>query len=153
MASRAEALQERGLQTIIGGIGQLAKQDLNRRQRALQGMKFEENLRKQGYKVTPEQSQRIAELAGKLDAPGLSKLFGEIRGKGLLGSIVFKRTVPQKKIEMLTEFALKNGLILFGNNRLRDNLIWLCPPLIITKNEIDFALEIINKAFQSIFKK
>ena len=78
-------------------------------------------------------------------------VIGEIRGKGLLGSIVFKRTVPLKKIEMVTEFAFDNGLILSGNNRLRDNLIWLCPPLIISEDEINFAVDVIFKAFNKAF--
>ncbi len=75
---------------------------------------------------------------------------GEIRGKGLLKSIVFKKDVPKKSVELIIDHSLKMGLFLYGNFRHKDIFIWLCPPLIITNDEIDFAVDTISKSIEKV---
>lgn len=74
-------------------------------------------------------------------------VIGELRHKGLCGSIVFRKG---EVMESITNEALKMGLILMGNNRVRDNLIWIDPPLVINKDDIDFAVDVIFKAFKNV---
>ena len=101
-----------------------------------------------------ENSKNMGEYLFDKLSPLISKypeIVGEIRGKGLLGSIVFRKKVPMEKMDLVTNKAMKMGLILMGNNRLRDNLIWICPPLIVDRNEIDFAVDVIYKSFKNVF--
>lgn len=74
-----------------------------------------------------------------------------IRGKGLMGSIVFNKKLPLEKITDITKNALEMGLIIRANTRLRDHIIWYFPPLIISKDEIDFAVEVIFNSFKRVF--
>ena len=66
----------------------------------------------------------------------------EVRGAGLLLGIKTK-TNNQKICELLTE----KGLLTIAAN---DNIIRLAPPLIITNDEVDQAIEIINNVIKEI---
>ncbi len=63
----------------------------------------------------------------------------EIRGLGLLLAIEFNSDIAQP----LTMACLENGLLV---NKLKDNALRFMPPLIITKNDVDETLAILDKA-------
>jgi acetylornithine/succinyldiaminopimelate/putrescine aminotransferase len=63
----------------------------------------------------------------------------EVRGRGLLQAIEFNN----KNANAITEGCLKRGLLV---NKIGDNIIRLMPPLIISKEEIDTAIAILDQA-------
>ncbi len=66
----------------------------------------------------------------------LKEIFDDVRGKGLM--IGFK----VKNAQRIVEECLKNGLII---NATSEDNIRLVPPLIIGKDEIDFAIEVLSR--------
>ncbi len=79
-------------------------------------------------------------------------LIGDIRGIGLLWGIeiVKDRSTKEKAIEeaeLIMYDCLKNGLSFKIS---QGNVIQLCPPLTITRKELDQAFEILTKAFLKI---
>ncbi len=66
----------------------------------------------------------------------------DVRGKGLLIAVEFNDNISAKIVEL----CLENGLLVNG---VQPNTIRLMPPLIITRDEIDNAVKIINKAVDS----
>ncbi len=70
----------------------------------------------------------------------------EIRGKGLMLGILLK----EKKSKEITNKALELGLIV---NSIRDNIIRITPPLIISKEEIIKVVEILKTAIKHVYKK
>jgi len=66
----------------------------------------------------------------------------EIRGAGLLLGIKTKTNNIK-----VSELFIENGLLTIPAN---DNVIRLAPPLIISNTEVDNAIEIINKVFESL---
>jgi 4-aminobutyrate aminotransferase len=79
-------------------------------------------------------------------------LIGDIRGIGLLWGIeiVKDRSTKEKALqeaELIMYECLKNGLSFKIS---QGNVIQLCPPLTITRKEIDQAMEILTKAFLKI---
>jgi predicted acetylornithine/succinylornithine family transaminase len=87
---------------------------------------------------------RAAEV-GEYLAAGLASLPGvtEVRGRGLLLGAVLADPVAA----VVTERALAGGLVV---NAVRDNVIRLAPPLIVTGVEIDRALEILDAALEGV---
>ncbi len=67
----------------------------------------------------------------------------QVRGKGLIWAIVFNRDVAE---EMMLK-CLEAGLI---TNQLRPNLLRITPPLTVSKEEIDEALDIIERALEQV---
>jgi 4-aminobutyrate aminotransferase-like enzyme len=101
-----------------------------------------------------------SEKMGKRLAGGLDRLkekypgiIDSIIGKGLLRSIVFKRNIKGREVDLITDAALRQGLIINANHRSRGNLIIIMPPLVITKEEIDTGMEIIGNSFREVFGK
>ena len=77
---------------------------------------------------------------------------GDIRGKGLMVGIeVVKDPVTKEKgIEernKIIQSCFEMGLLILGCG---ENVIRLCPPLIITRKEADLALTILEEAFQKL---
>ena len=84
------------------------------------------------------------------------KCIGDVRGKGLFYAIefvknekkdrlvkwtyknYFKESLPMKN---LFKFLWKNGLFCYG----RYNMLYICPPLIVSKNELERGLNLIEK--------
>lgn len=74
-----------------------------------------------------------------------SPLIREVRGKGLLIAVELK--LGTKPARVLCEELLKEGVLCCLR---RDNVMSFAPPLIITKNELDYGLERVRKVFKSI---
>ena len=79
-------------------------------------------------------------------------IIGDIRGIGLLWGIeiVKNRTTKEKAVleaELIMYECLKNGLSFKVS---QGNVLQLCPPLTISRNELDIALGILSKAFQKL---
>lgn len=81
-----------------------------------------------------------AEKTGAYFMKNLSELFEEVRGKGLM--IGVKATNADKIVEKALEF----GLIL--NATSEDNLR-IVPPLVIGKEDVDFAIETLRRVLES----
>ena len=74
-----------------------------------------------------------------------SKIIKEIRGKGLwLGVEIDPKFITGKD---LSKLLLKKGILC---KETRESTIRFAPPLIITKDEIDWAVEIIGDALKNI---
>jgi len=68
-----------------------------------------------------------------------------VRGKGLLNAIVIKPAKSGKTAWDVCVALKENGMLAKPTH---GNIIRFAPPLVITKQEIDFALEIIRKVFK-----
>lgn len=72
----------------------------------------------------------------------------DIRGKGMLLSLVFKDEIfAQKVIADCIQHGLITDWFLFAPNRLR-----ICPPLVITKEELTLACEIVLSAIERCYQ-
>jgi len=80
--------------------------------------------------------QRLLEGLGKLKQK--YRFITEVRGLGLLAAVEFNREMA-KDVLMA---CLENGLLV---NRVKPSAIRLMPPLIVTENEADEALRILDK--------
>ena len=67
----------------------------------------------------------------------------EIRGRGLLLAMEFNRDISKEVMEA----CLQEGLLV---NRLKPNALRLMPPLIIGKDEVDRALDILGKVLSKV---
>ena len=102
-------------------------------------------------KVIVEQNiPQLAEENGEYIVSKLTKLksqFGnlvtDIRGKGLLIGLEMNQDIAGE----IVKESLKNGLLI---NAVRPNMIRFMPPLNVAKNEIDEALETLEKVIKSI---
>ena len=73
-----------------------------------------------------------------------SKIIKEVRGRGLFIGVEFVEDINTHK---LCEEFLDYGLLC---TTARNNVIRLTPPLVITRSEIDYALERIDRVFRRI---
>lgn len=94
----------------------------------------EENLTEKAY----EKGIRFRERMKAIDSP----LIELVRGKGLLNAIVIK---PHNGVEAwnVCETFAENGLLAKPTHR---HIIRLAPPLVITDNELEEAMDIIEKS-------
>ncbi|MFC1903297.1 aspartate aminotransferase family protein [Chloroflexota bacterium] len=67
----------------------------------------------------------------------------EVRGRGLLLAVEFNRDIGKEVMEV----CLQEGMLV---NRLKPNALRLMPPLIIGKDEVDKALDILSKALSRV---
>jgi 4-aminobutyrate aminotransferase len=72
---------------------------------------------------------------------------GEVRGRGLMiGVEIVENKQTRKQAgalrERIVELAFERGLLLLGCG---ENTIRLCPPLIVTQQETDVALDILEE--------
>lgn len=79
---------------------------------------------------------------------------GDVRGRGLMLGIEIiegkKTKEPAQKIRnAIINECFKNGLIMLGCG---PNTLRLCPPLVITKEEADLGLDIIEKSIRKVAK-
>jgi 4-aminobutyrate aminotransferase-like enzyme len=102
------------------------------------------NLRENARAVGTYLIERLWALAGR------HPLIGDVRGMGLLVAIelVTDRTTKEPAaaatLRVLDE-AKRRGLIV-GRGGLHANVLRLCPPLIVTKTDVDAAIEILDGA-------
>ena len=90
-------------------------------------------------------NKRLKELQEKYDA------IGDVRGLGLMQAIDFVKNRKTKAHfaslrDKVAENAYRNGLILLGAG---ESAIRFIPPLIIKKEEIDNAMEILDRSIKS----
>ena len=89
--------------------------------------------------------------AGLDDLKSRYEIVGDVRGPGLLQGVEIVRTKesPEPAPELLREISslcLDNGLILYGG--WDGNITRVTPPLIITREQIDSALSIMDEAIR-----
>jgi 4-aminobutyrate aminotransferase-like enzyme len=91
--------------------------------------------------------KRLCELAES------NEIIGDVRGKGLLIGVELvedRRTKepPLKKTNELTLFTARRGVII--DTAARSNILRITPPLVITQEQIDRAVDILELAFRSL---
>ena len=92
--------------------------------------------------------------SGLVELKNKHRIIGDVRGIGLMQGIEIvkdkeTKTIAPEKRDGIVDEALKMGLILIGCGQ---SSIRFIPPLIINKNEIDIALEIIDKSILNVEK-
>ncbi len=106
------------------------------------------------------QSERLAENATKLGEYFMARLrelqekyevIGDVRGKGLMVGVEFVKNKdskePNKKVRnKVIEEAFKRGLIILGAGI---SALRLQPPLVIKKEHVDIAVEILEEAIKT----
>ena len=84
------------------------------------------------------------------DLQGESKIMGDVRGLGLMIGIEIvkskKTKEPDEKLrDKIIYNAFEKGLSLLGAG---ESVIRIAPPLIISKEDVDFGLEILSAAIK-----
>jgi 4-aminobutyrate aminotransferase-like enzyme len=84
-------------------------------------------------------------------------LIGDVRGKGLIIGVELvenrKTKAPAAKAtEHVVDRALKKGVYYASGGRY-GNVLKISPPLVITKEQIDFSLEVLDDALKDAGKK
>jgi 4-aminobutyrate aminotransferase-like enzyme len=111
-----------------------------------------ENLLEKSSKMGTLLKKGLTELQAKFE------VIGDIRGKGLflgieiIESIASKRPDPARALKLVTECE-DRGLLLGGGiptGGLGTNTIRLCPPLVITEEQVASALNIMEKVLSKI---
>ena len=92
--------------------------------------------------LAEENGEYIVSKLTKLK-PQFGDLFTDIRGMGLLIGLEMNQDIAGE----IVKESLKNGLLI---NAVRPNMIRFMPPLNVAKNEIDEALETLEKVIKSI---
>lgn len=92
--------------------------------------------------------QRLNELKEKYP------LIGDIRGKGLMIGIELvkdqkKKTPAKEETTKIRDYCRENGLLI-GSGGVKGCVLRLQPPLVISKEEIDSTLEILENAMKKI---
>ena len=85
--------------------------------------------------------------------PARFPIVGDVRGLGLMIGIELvrdqasKERVPSFLRDQVVELAFRRGLLILGAG---DNVLRLCPPLIITRDQCDFALDTLEACLQQV---
>ena len=83
------------------------------------------------------------------------KLIGEVRGKGLMIGLELvkdrEKTPAAEEASKLREICRENNLLI-GVGGVYGNVLRLQPPLIITEEQLEKALEVLDKAFSKLEK-
>ncbi|MBA2469309.1 MAG: aspartate aminotransferase family protein [Chloroflexia bacterium] len=103
------------------------------------------NLRENALAMGIHLKERLFELQDRHPA------IGDVRGLGLMVGIELVRDRHTKEpapdlLRKVQEEAKRRGLIV-GRGGLHANTIRLCPPLIVTRSDIDAAVEVLDAAF------
>ena len=103
------------------------------------------NLRENALAMGIHLKERLFELQDRHPA------IGDVRGLGLMVGIELVRDRHTKEpapdlLRKVQEEAKRRGLIV-GRGGLHANTIRLCPPLIVTRSDIDAAVEVLDEAF------
>jgi 4-aminobutyrate aminotransferase len=87
--------------------------------------------------------------------PDRFPIVGDVRGLGLMLGIelVRDRTTKEKASglrDRVVDLAFERGLLILGAG---DNVLRLCPPLIITRDQCDFALDTLEACLQQVISE
>jgi 4-aminobutyrate aminotransferase len=82
--------------------------------------------------------------------PAKFRAVGDVRGKGLMIGIEFVRDQQTKQPwpelrDAIVHNAFEKGLLILGAG---ENSIRLCPPLVIDREQADFALDVLEQALR-----
>jgi 4-aminobutyrate aminotransferase len=89
------------------------------------------------------------------DWPQRFPIVGDVRGLGLMIGIEFVRDQKTKERapdlrDDIERMAFERGLLILGCG---PNSIRLCPPLVITKDQADFAVDTLEKCLQMLVSR
>jgi 4-aminobutyrate aminotransferase-like enzyme len=103
------------------------------------------NLRQNALEVGAYLKERLFDLQDR------HLTIGDVRGMGLMIGVELVRDRQTKEpapdvLKAVQESAKRRGLIV-GRGGLHANTIRLCPPLIVTRSDVDAAIEILDAAF------
>ncbi len=85
--------------------------------------------------------------------PARFSIVGDVRGLGLMIGVELVRDQASKEKvssglrDRVVELAFRRGLLILGAG---DNVLRLCPPLIITRDQCDFALDTLEACLQQV---
>ena len=112
--------------------------------------------------ITGDKLVENAAVMGKLLGDGLNALkakyalIGEVRGRGLMQGVELvknekagDRTPAAEATLRLFEETKKRGLLI-GRGGLYNNVLRVAPPLVVTKSDIEEALEILDESFAAL---
>jgi 4-aminobutyrate aminotransferase len=107
---------------------------------------LEESLIDNAARVGAHMMERLAAWPSRIPS------VGDVRGVGLMIAIELVRDRETKERapdlrDAVVERAFERGLLLLGAG---ENSIRLCPPLIVTREQADFALDVIEEACQAV---
>jgi 4-aminobutyrate aminotransferase-like enzyme len=106
------------------------------------------NLRENARTVGCYLKEQLWELAER------HQIIGDVRGMGLLVAVELvrdratKEPAPDLALRVMDE-TKRRGLII-GKGGLQANTLRICPPLIITKDDIEFAVGVLDEAFGAV---
>jgi 4-aminobutyrate aminotransferase-like enzyme len=83
-------------------------------------------------------------------------LVGDVRGKGLIIGIELVRNHETKnpaaeEAALIRDTCRKKG-VLMGHGGVKGNVVRFQPPLVITKEEIDHAISVLNESIEEVEK-
>lgn len=107
-----------------------------------------------------ENTQRNCGVVGTYFLEELKKLrnryevIGDVRGKGLMIGVELVQNRETRQRLAVDEFIqifddIRNQGILVGKGGLRGTVIRIKPPMCVTKENVDFAIEALSKAFEA----
>src|SRR6201981_2584629 len=93
-------------------------------------------------------------LARMADWPSRLKLVGDVRGRGLMiGVDIVKDKVTKEygaaERDRIVEMAFEKGILFLGCG---PSTIRLCPPLVVTKEEADVAVDVLQECISAVGK-
>ena len=108
------------------------------------------NLRENARNVGNYMQDRLRELAEKW------QVIGDVRGLGLLIGVelVHDRTTKEPAPDLVLRIqdeAKRRGLII-GRGGLHANTLRICPPLIVSRSDVDTAIEVLDAAFGTVME-
>lgn len=106
------------------------------------------NLRENARVVGSYLKERLLELAER------HPMIGDVRGIGLMVAVELvrdrttKEPAPDLALQILD--ATKQRGLIVGKGGLHANTLRICPPLIVTKSDVDAAIAVLNEAFAAV---
>ncbi len=105
-----------------------------------------EHLLENSAEVGAHMMQRMADWPSKL------RLVGDVRGRGLMIGVDIVKDKTTKEYaaadrDLVIEKAFEQGILLLGCG---PSTIRICPPLVVTKQEADVALEVLEECIRQV---
>src|ERR1700691_3919841 len=107
-----------------------------------------EHLLENSTSVGNHMMQRMADWPSKL------KLVGDVRGRGLMIGVEIVKDKTTKEYaaaerDLIVEKAFEKGVLFLGCG---PSSVRLCPPLVVTKEEADVAIDVLEECIQEVGK-